>query len=401
MGRMSGVPVDGPRLLVVDDEPEVVELMVEFAGRAGYRVTATSSPGEFDQLYSDDFAVVMLDLSMPGIDGIELIRRLAARRSRARVVLISGFDERVLEAARQLAASQGLDVLGSLTKPIRLAQLTALLDASADIAPVAAARAFQVTLDELQRAFADDRLIVHYQPQVELQSGHVIGVEALVRWRHTDGALIPPDMFVELTEAAGLSLELTWRVIAKAMAHAAVLRSVSNLSIAVNLPPAALTDVAFPDHVVERLRNTDLTPQTVHFEVTETSVAREPVAALDILTRLRLKGFSLAIDDFGTGYSSLEQLGRLPFSALKIDQTFVRRMDRDPSCRAIVNNCIELGHDLGLTVIAEGVETAGVWQTLAKAGCDVVQGYFVSRPAPAEAIAEWLPTWRKPQRIDE
>ena len=217
-----------PRLLVVDDEPEVVELMVEFAGRAGYDVISTSRPDEFDALYDDFLDVVVLDFWMPGIDGIELVRRLAARRSQARLILMSGFDERVLDSARQLATSQGLRVLGTLPKPIRLAQLTGLLDAERGVAPSAAAHAFEITVAELRRAFDDDRIVVHYQPQVSLSTGRVIGVEALVRWRHTDGALIPPDMFVQLAEAAGLSLDLTWRVLEKATRHFASLSGISD-----------------------------------------------------------------------------------------------------------------------------------------------------------------------------
>jgi EAL domain-containing protein (putative c-di-GMP-specific phosphodiesterase class I) len=391
--HMSSDPSRRPRLLVVDDEPEVVELMVEFAGRAGYDVISTSRPDEFDSLYDDFLDVVVLDLWMPGIDGIELVRRLAARRSQARLILMSGFDERVLDSARQLATSQGLRVLGTLPKPIRLAQLTGLLDAERGVAPSAAAHAFEITVAELRRAFDDDRIVVHYQPQVSLSTGRVIGVEALVRWRHTDGALIPPDMFVQLAEAAGLSLDLTWRVLEKATRHFASLSGISDLSISVNLPATALTDVQFPDLVVDQLRGTGLEPRHVHFEVTETSVAREPIAALDILTRLRLKGFALAIDDFGTGYSSLSQLRQLPFSALKIDKSFVRRMDRDAASRAIVLNCIELGHDLGLTVVAEGAETASVWRAIAGTGCDVVQGFYVREPAPPEVLATWLPSW--------
>jgi EAL domain-containing protein (putative c-di-GMP-specific phosphodiesterase class I)/FixJ family two-component response regulator len=395
--RLMSSGASRPRLLIVDDEPEVVELMVEFAGRAGYDVVSTSSPAEFDALYDESIGTVVLDLWMPGVDGIELIRRLAGRRSRARLILISGFDERVLESAHNLAASHGLRVLGTLTKPVRLAQLMALLDA--DTATVStAAHAFEVTLAELQRAFDDDRIVVHYQPQVALRTGEVTGMEALVRWRHTDGRLIPPEMFVQLAEAADLSLELTWRVVEKAASQSAALRGPSDLTVSVNLPPAALTDIAFPDEVMSRLEGTGLQPQQLHFEITETSVAREPLAALDILTRLRLKGFALAIDDFGTGYSSLEKLRQLPFSALKIDKTFVRRMDRDPPSRAIVENCIELGHDLGLTVVAEGAETASVWDALSETACDLVQGFFVREPAEPEVLAQWLPSWTRPQR---
>jgi EAL domain-containing protein (putative c-di-GMP-specific phosphodiesterase class I) len=386
-----------PTLLVVDDEPHIVEVIAEFGRRAGFDVTATSSPGEFATVYHDRLDVVILDLCMPGVDGVELLRQLATRGSKARIILVSGVDERVLDAARQLGVSQGLNIVGSLQKPVRLATLTTLLDASVPSVPQAASRAFEVTRAQLQEAFDEDRLLVHFQPQVSVGTGEVIGVEALVRWHDPATGLIPPEMFVEVAEVAGLALPLTWRVIEKTAQHAAAFSSPWNLSVSVNLPPAALTDIAFPDAVIEHLAGTALTPARMTFEVTETSVAAEPVAALDILTRLRLKGFSLAIDDFGTGYSSLEQLRRMPFSELKIDKTFVRRMDRDPASRAIVEHCVLLGHDLGLTVVAEGAETPEAWRALTDIGCDVIQGFFVMRPAPAEEVAAWLPSWASPR----
>jgi EAL domain-containing protein (putative c-di-GMP-specific phosphodiesterase class I)/ActR/RegA family two-component response regulator len=376
-----------PSLLVVDDEPELVELIGEFARRAGYDVTTTSNPDDFDRLYHDGFDVVVLDLWMPRRDGIELLRHLAERRSRARVILVSGFDERVLEAARRLAASYGLNVVGALTKPVRLAALTGLLTVSHAPAPETAGLAFEVTLAALRSAFADDRLVVHFQPQVSLHSGNVVGVEALVRWQHADGALIPPAMFIGIAEAADLGQPLTWRVIEKVAPVAAAL---PNISISINLPPVSLTDVTFPDRVMAHLADSGLAASRLHFEITETSVAREAVSALDILTRLRLKGFSLAIDDFGRGYSSLDQLRRLPFSELKIDRSFVSRMDHDAASRSIVEHCITLGHDLGMTVVAEGAETSGVWHELERAGCDIVQGYAVLRPAPLDELADWM-----------
>jgi EAL domain-containing protein (putative c-di-GMP-specific phosphodiesterase class I) len=379
-------------MLVVDDEPEVAEVIAEFAGRAGYDVLTTSSPETFDELYHDGLDVVVLDLWMPQVDGIELIRRLAQRRSQSRLVLMSGFDRRVLESASALALSHGLHVAGVLGKPLRLAELTEVLDGNGAHGPRAAADAVEVTLTEFQQAFDEDRLVVHYQPQVSLATGAVVGVEALVRWRLADGGILPPDVFLQIAEAAGLSLALTWRVIEKATAQAAVIAS-WNLDLSINLPPAALTDISFPDAVLAAVRGTALAPPRLHFEVTETTLAREPLAALDILARLRLKGFPLAIDDFGVGWSSLVQLRQLPLSALKVDRSFVRRMDRDPASRAIVERSVALGHDLGLTVIAEGAETASVWHALRASGCDVVQGYYVHPPLPADELASWLPTW--------
>jgi EAL domain-containing protein (putative c-di-GMP-specific phosphodiesterase class I) len=380
-------------MLIVDDEPDVAEVIAEFAGRAGYDVVTTSSPEAFDGLYHDGLDVIVLDLWMPQVDGIELIRRLAARRSRARLVLMSGFDRRVLESASQLARSHGLRVAGALGKPLRLAELTEVLQDNGLHGTRAAPNLVEVTLAEFQQAFAEDRLEVHYQPQVSLATGAVVGLEALVRWRLADGGILSPDMFVQIAEAAGLSLALTWRVLEKAAAQAGAIATPWNLSVSVNLPPTALTDIHFPDSVLEAVRGTALAPPRLHFEVTETSLAAEPMAALDILTRLRLKGFPLAIDDFGVGYSSMVQLRELPLSALKIDKSFVRRMMHDPASRAIVERSIGLGHDLGLTVIAEGAENASVWDALRVAGCDVVQGYYVHAPATAEDLAAWLPSW--------
>ena len=379
-------------MLIIDDEPEVAEVIAEFAIRAGYDVTTTSTPQAFDEVYHAGFDVVILDLWMPEVDGIEVIRRLAARRSQARLVLMSGFDRRVLESAQQLALSHGLHVAGTLGKPLRLAALTELLDAEAPRTR-SVSRAVEVTVVELHQAFTDDRLFVHYQPQVSLATGAVVGVEALVRWRLADGAILPPEMFVQLAEVAGLSLALTWRVLEKAASQASSLTESFNLSVAVNLPPAALTDIDFPDQVLAKVRGTPLAPPRLQFEITETSLAQEPTHALDILTRLRLKGFPLAIDDFGVGYSSLAQLRAMPLSTLKVDKTFVRRMDRDPASRAIVERSIALGHDLGLTVVAEGVETKRIWDALRAAGCDVAQGYVVRAPGAAEELAAWLPSW--------
>lgn len=381
-------------MLIVDDEPDVAEVIAEFAQRAGYDVTTTSSPESFDRLYHEGLDVVVLDLWMPQVDGVELIRRLAQRKSTARLVLMSGFDRRVLESASQLALSHGLRVAGALGKPLRLAELTEVLEGRGLHRRRPGTSIVEVTLAEFQKAFEDDCLEVHYQPQVSLSTGAVVGLEALVRWRLADGGILPPEMFVQIAEAAGLSLALTWRVIEKAAAEAAAIVAPWNLSLSVNLPPAALTDIHFPDAVLNAVRGTALAPPRLHFEVTETSLAAEPMAALDILTRLRLKGFPLAIDDFGVGYSSLMQLRELPLSALKVDKSFVRRMDRDPASKAIVERSIALGHDLGLTVIAEGAETRSDWDALRLAGCDAVQGYVVHAPAPAAELAEWLPTWQ-------
>ncbi len=388
-----------PRALIVDDERDLCEFMAEVAEDAGFAPVTLSDPSALETVLAPDPAVLVLDLNMPGKDGIEVLRELAARGSQAGIVLVSGYDAGVLGAARSLAKAQGLKVLGTLTKPIRAAQLAALLaqhGAPAASRPNAGA---EVSLVELRRAIEKSELVLHYQPQVALADGAWVGAEALVRWQHPRHGLLYPDRFVSLAERSELGLPLTLWVIQSALATCAPTTGGFDFSgtLSINLPPIAMTDRSIPEQVVDlvsKLRSS----VKLQVEVTENSVPPDPVAALEILARLRLKGFALSIDDFGTGHSSLEQLRVLPFSELKIDLNFVRAAQTDPKSRAIVERSIQLGRDLGLTVLAEGVETEWHWHWLRDAGCELAQGYFVSRPVPVEQLAEWRKNWKAPRR---
>jgi EAL domain-containing protein (putative c-di-GMP-specific phosphodiesterase class I) len=167
-------------------------------------------------------------------------------------------------------------------------------------------------------------------------------------------------------------------------------------ALAINIPGSALSDVHFPEHVMARIGARGIAHRHIAFEVTETSLANQPTVAADILARLRIKGFNLSIDDFGTGYSSLESLHRLPFTELKIDMQFVQAAETDGVARAIVENSIELAKQLGMKVIAEGVQTAGQWRWLKARGCHLAQGYLVSRPLPAPDLRLWRGAWQPP-----
>jgi len=386
---------ESPRLLVVDDEPELCALVARVAERAGFAVQTTNDPSRLAELYDGGLAAIVLDLAMPGVDGVELLRELAWCGCRASIILMSGFDAKVLETAGRLGAGLGLHIAGQLAKPIRAADLIDLLSRQAPSAPAPTVRrdSADVSAGELRWAIEHGQLVVHYQPQAAFDDGRIAGVEALVRWRHPTLGLLYPGAFIPLAERAGLGLVLTEAVLDQALAQCAACaghgRRLPTLSV--NLPPQALTDVSFPERVMTRLAHYRLPPEHLAFEITETSVARDPLAALDILTRLRIKGIRLSIDDFGTGHSSLEQLQRLPFSELKIDMAFVRHLDTDAASRAIA-----LAHDLGLTALAEGVENAPVWALFKDLGCDLVQGYFIAKPMPAEALMRWLPTWQAP-----
>jgi diguanylate cyclase (GGDEF)-like protein len=244
---------------------------------------------------------------------------------------------------------------------------------------------------ELRRAIRNRELVLHYQPKAALRSGQVASVEALVRWLHPERGLIPPDEFVPLAERTGLMKPLTSYVIDEALRQCAEWRDRGlNLAVAVNLSTRNLLDVSFPEEVAELLRARGVEPSLLEFEITESTVLIDPARSKLVLDRLSAMGLRLSIDDFGTGYSSLAYLKRLPLNELKIDRSFVMHMLENDDDAVIVRSTIDLGRNLGLEVVAEGVEDASTWDALASLGCDVAQGYFLSRPVPAEELGKWL-----------
>lgn len=244
-------------------------------------------------------------------------------------------------------------------------------------------------MSELRYAIEHGELTLHFQPKVEISTRCVVGVEALVRWRHPHRGMIAPDEFIPLAEQTGLMKPLTLWVLNCAREHAARWRQAGRqLTIAVNLSARILHDSALPS-LVGSLLPTGL-PSWLELEITESTIMDDPVRALEILKRLHAMGVPLAIDDFGTGYSSLGYLKRLPVTSIKIDKSFVKNMVGDDSDAVIVRSTIDLAHNLGLSVVAEGVETSEVWNRLADLGCDVIQGYYVCRPIPYEELERWF-----------
>jgi len=245
---------------------------------------------------------------------------------------------------------------------------------------------------ELRQALATNELVVHYQPTVDLRTGRATGVEALVRWAHPTHGLIAPDQFIPLAEQTGLIVPVTRWVLDQALAQGAAWARVGRpLGIAVNLSVRTLHDERLPDTLAWLLRRYAIAPERVMLEITESVLMADPAQALAVLTRLSALGVRVAIDDFGTGYSSLAYLKQLPVDAVKIDKSFVQSMGRTATKdTAIVRSIIELGHNLGLMVVAEGVEDEGTWAQVRALGGDVAQGYYMSRPLPPLSLDRWL-----------
>jgi len=244
---------------------------------------------------------------------------------------------------------------------------------------------------EMREAIDQGEFILHYQPKINLMTGVVGGVEALCRWIHPLRGLIPPDEFIPLAEHTGLIDPITKYVIDEALKQCKLIREDDKqVPIAVNLSARSLLDENFPDFVAEALRKWQIPPSSLQFEITESTVVSDPKRALGVLSRLSQMGVGLSIDDFGTGYSSLSQLRRLPLNEIKIDKSFVMNMMDDENDLVIVRSTIDLGRNLGLQVVAEGVENEDIWNKLKELGCDYAQGYYNSRPMPGEELLRWL-----------
>jgi diguanylate cyclase (GGDEF)-like protein len=244
---------------------------------------------------------------------------------------------------------------------------------------------------ELRRAIQNEELVLHFQPKAELAGGRILGVEALVRWQHPTRGFIPPTEFVPIAERTGLIKQLSHYVLAQALRQCSEWSAGGlDLHVAVNLTIPDLLDLTLPDLIEALLDETGVRPDQLELEITETTILADPFRVRKVLARLNEMGLRLAIDDFGTGYSSLAYLRRLPVQTIKVDRSFVMDMCENASDATIVRSTIDLGRNLGLEVVAEGVETQEAWDALRALGCTLAQGYLISRPLPAGELAQLL-----------
>jgi EAL domain-containing protein (putative c-di-GMP-specific phosphodiesterase class I)/ActR/RegA family two-component response regulator len=381
------------RLLVVDDEPVQCLIVTRAMTAFGFAAdTAGSLDEAIDLLAHQDYDAVVLDLSLGAQEGISLLRVIAESPADPVVIFITRRDERVRAASVRLAAELGLRVAGALAKPCGPAALRSLFER----APPHRARHPQQhpappTIDELRDALNRQQIVTTYQPKVSLVDGEVVSVEALARWRHPPRRPVPPEIFIPLAEQSGLIMSLTRRVLADALAACQRWRRHHPAcSVAVNVSPLVLANPDLPEEIESLLLHHCLSPSALIAEITETTFIANPVLAMELLTRLRIKGIGLSLDDFGTGYSSLLSLLRLPFTELKIDRSFVASCETDPEAWKIIRATISLARELGLCVVAEGVETATVADRLRSAGCQVGQGWCFGYPMSEPALRTWM-----------
>jgi EAL domain-containing protein (putative c-di-GMP-specific phosphodiesterase class I)/ActR/RegA family two-component response regulator len=396
------------RILILDDDEAVAQTIQWIAQSFSYQAEFTTCAADFFASYDRSRPdAITLDLAMPGLDGIEMIRLLAERKCHARIIICSGMGTRILDAAQRSAAEHGLAIAGLLPKPISREALSILLGnddhspsasvedscvgcaAPADSVPTVSPSVFHPTPSDLEAALEHRDFVLAYQPKIHCKSHVITGFEALVRWQHPGHGLIMPDSFIPLAEQTGLIDPLTTQIVEQSFAWFSAAFPHSGLMLSVNISARCFGDLQISDKLYAICCRFQLSAERIIIEVTESSAMVDPILSLDLLTRLRVKGFHLSIDDFGTGFSSMVQLVRLPFSEMKIDKSFVIHASQSQESRTVIKSIVELGHSLGLTVTAEGVETPEVLDYLNTVGCDTAQGYLIARPLPPAAAQSW------------
>lgn len=382
-----------PRVCLIDDDVEYSEIFRQFLQLEGVplQVVNEVNPATIPSLLP--MSMLVLDLFLPQQDGIDMIRLLAEQKFKGSLVLISGHDHTVLHAAQELAKIKGLKVVATFGKPLKMAIVADFIKARLAHEPqedLSHLPTWQPDQDMLKQAFANHEFFLFYQPKYGLPQQQLCGFEALVRWQHPELGWIRPAWFLPQIAAFGMMAELTDFVIAAGIRQLGLwLQQGLSTSLAINISASTLYDLSQPAMLLQLCRDHQVLPEQLTFEITETEVMEEAENALDILIRLRMKGFGLSIDDFGTGYSSLARLHRIPFTELKIDRQFVSKVDETESL-AIIESCIMLAKRLGLIVVAEGVEEQHIAEKMAMLGCDQGQGYWWSKPVSVQQATELL-----------
>ena len=390
-------------LLVAEDHDFQRKTLVRMLLGMGARQVSEAQDGRGALLIFKDrqqpVDIIISDLEMPGMDGMEFMRHVGEASHPVSVILSSALDPVLVSSVETMTKAFGITLLGAIEKPVTPEKLRVLIDKYAPPkgrAPRAAAAA--IPLAEIRRGLDAREFEPFFQPKVSLADGSVTGAEALARWRHPQKGVLAPYAFITAMEDNGLIDQLTWQILEKAavMCRDWLARGLQ-ATVSVNLSLKSLGDPGLAERITDRVAAQNLAPKHVVLEITESAAMTDVAKALENLTRLRMKGFNLSIDDYGTGYSSMQQLARIPFTELKIDQSFVFSAVEKEASKVILASSLDMASKLKLKSVAEGVETRAHWNLLRSLGCDIAQGYFIAKPMEAAAFQDWVLTWRPPE----
>ncbi|MCB1493023.1 MAG: EAL domain-containing response regulator [Rhodobiaceae bacterium] len=382
-------------VLTVDDDP-LVHLMVEaFFRNNGAQEIITASDGADGLRKLDgreaDIDLIVVDLNMPDIDGLQFLRHLMERRFRKPVIIASGENSDIVRAAYNLAESHNLNIAGRINKPIRADVLAEIL---ANPKKVTAKARVEKKLDvgewELRAALRLGEIVPFFQPKIDIASGRAVGAEALARWFHPEYGMIPPDVFVPIAEKAELVRQLTTCMLRQVLGELDRWNKAGlSINVAINTDAHTVNQLGFPDEVLRHVRDAGLSASQLTFEVTERSMITDGAASIEVITRLRMMEFGISIDDFGTGNSNIKQLCTYPFTELKIDKSFLQDVDSDRTRAICLNAIVKLAKALNLHTVAEGIETEHDLELVRAAGIAEAQGYFFAKPMSADDFFAW------------
>ncbi len=397
---MNGFP---KTVLIIDDDP-ILSVVVEafFRKRGSTSIQkAENGAGALRIIdgHEHDFDMVMCDLNMPEMDGVAFLRHLKDRNFSTPIAILSGEDGEVVKSAGKLAQLHNLNLLGALRKPLNLKELEDLIvnGPKNESVRVEGAAVPELPDEELARLLEERRVVPHFQPKIDVVTRQVSGLESLARLYHPDLGVLGPARFIDRVDALGLMPSLTEQMLEHSLGALAELRRLEHdLKMSINVTPVELNDLDFPNRLAEMAEKAGVSSRRVILEITESTLFKRTAEAAETLTRLRIKGFRISIDDFGTGFSNMEQLRQHPFSELKIDQSFVREALTDRFARACVETSVRFARELGLHIVAEGVETREQWDHIAEAGVHEVQGFLIAQPMVFSDLVPWLDMNRKP-----
>lgn len=375
--------------MVVEDDDFQRQTLVSMLGSLGVTRILEAAGGKqalevLHNMKSKPVDIVFCDLNMPEMDGMEFLRHLGNVCSNISIIVHSALDGALITSVGKMVQAYGLRLLGAVEKPITLARLEGLI-LRHETAPRAAQRVANVprsfTLEEILQGVLEKQFEPFFQPKIDFATRHISGAEALARWIHPQHGVIAPYGFIPQLEQAGKIDELTFLMLEKAAEACRLLHDKGNaLTMSVNLSLVSLSDTELASRIRQVILNAGVDPPHIILEITESAAMTTIAPALENLARLRMHGFGLSIDDYGTGYSSMQQITRIAFSELKIDQSFVKDVTDNHALRIVVESSIAMAHKLKIKSTAEGVETQQDWDTLKEMGCDTAQGYLIAKP---------------------
>jgi EAL domain-containing protein (putative c-di-GMP-specific phosphodiesterase class I)/AmiR/NasT family two-component response regulator len=394
------MPIADLNFLIAEDHGFQRRMLVRMLERLGVRSIHEAADGHEALEVIHDLGVpvdiVISDLDMPGMDGMEFIRRLGESKRRVSIIVSSSLESKLLASVATMTQAYGVTLLGVVEKPLTPEKLGPLLGLyrSPQSASTQAHAGPVFSLEAIVAGLEKDEFEPFLQPKIELGTGHVKGVEALARWRHPQLGIVAPYAFIKVLEDRDRIDDLTWIMLGKAAQFCSEWRAAGvDASVSVNLSLKSLGHTNVADRVTKLVRSRNLDPRHMVLEVTESAATTEVGIALENLARLRMKGFGLSIDDYGTGYSSMQQLTRIAFTELKIDQSFVMNAAKQSSARVILESSLDMARKLNITSVAEGVETQADLDLLRDLCCDMAQGYFIARPMEYAAFKGWIKEW--------